>query len=77
MLAPCKLTVYLCIHAIVLSIMLQDGDTALYLAACWGKLEVAKMLVRYGAAVDIRKKVSLLPTVAEHAIHYTYGLPHD
>jgi hypothetical protein len=64
-------TVYLCIHAIVLSIMLQDGATALRLAASWGKLEVAELLVRYGAAVDIRGKVitfRCLPllAIAEH-----------
>jgi hypothetical protein len=50
-------TIYLCIHAIVLSIMLQDGATALRLAASWGKLEIIDLLVRYDAAVDIRDKV--------------------
>ena len=37
--------------------MLQDGETALHLAALFGHVEVVKMLVKYGAAVDIRNKV--------------------
>jgi hypothetical protein len=37
--------------------MLQDGATALRLAASWGKLEIVDLLVRYDAAVDIRDKV--------------------
>ena len=38
--------------------MLQDGVTALHLATLEGHVEVVKMLVKYGAAVDIRNKVS-------------------
>ena len=38
--------------------MLQNGETALHLAAMKGRVEVVKMLVKYGAAVDIRDKVS-------------------
>ena len=34
--------------------MLQDGDTALHLAAARGKVEVINLLVKHGAAVDIR-----------------------
>ena len=37
--------------------MLQDRWTALYWAAFKGHIEVVKMLVKYGAAVDIRDKV--------------------
>ena len=37
--------------------MLQNGDTALHSAALGGHAEVVKMLVKYGAAVDIRNKV--------------------
>ena len=37
--------------------MLQDGDTALHEAAKRGKVEAVKVLVKYGAAVDIRNKV--------------------
>ena len=37
--------------------MLQDGETALHWAALRGHVEVVKMLVKYGAAVDIRNKV--------------------
>jgi ankyrin repeat protein len=37
--------------------MLQDGDTSLHLAAMWGHPEVTNLLVKYGAAVDIRNKV--------------------
>ena len=38
-------------------IMLQSGETALHVAALKGHVEVIKMLVKYGAAVDIRNKV--------------------
>ena len=38
--------------------MLQDGETALYRAAMRGHAEVIKVLVDYGAAVDIRDKVA-------------------
>ena len=38
--------------------MLQDGETALHKAAYWGHVEVVQMLVKYGAAVDIKNKVS-------------------
>ena len=37
--------------------MLQYGLTALHWAATWGKVEVMNMLVKHGAAVDIRDKV--------------------
>ena len=37
--------------------MLQDGDTALHDAAWRGKVEVIDLLVKHGAAVDIRGKV--------------------
>ena len=37
--------------------MLQYGDTALHWAARGGHIEVVKMLVKYGAAVDTRNKV--------------------
>ena len=38
--------------------MLQEGRNALYQAANEGHIEVVKMLVKYGAAVDIRNKVT-------------------
>ena len=38
--------------------MLQDGDTALHWAAEEGEVEVVEMLVKYGAAVDIRNMVN-------------------
>ena len=41
-------------------IMLQDGVTALHRAAVWGHAHVVKLLVDYGAAVDIRSKVITL-----------------
>ena len=45
-------------HTIVTScIMLQNGETALHKAALKGYVEVMKMLVKCGAAVDIRNKV--------------------
>jgi ankyrin repeat protein len=37
--------------------MLQDGDTALHLAAMWGHPEVINLLVKHGAAVEVRNKV--------------------
>ena len=37
--------------------MLQDGETALHQAALKGHVEVVKMLVKYGAAVNISNKV--------------------
>jgi ankyrin repeat protein len=37
--------------------MLQDGHTALHLAAMVGEVEVINLLVKHGAAVDIRGKV--------------------
>ena len=37
--------------------MLQDGETALHKAALIGHVEEVKMLIDYGAAVDIRDKV--------------------
>ena len=37
--------------------MLQYGLTALHVAAVWGKVEVINLLVKHGAAVDIRDKV--------------------
>ena len=37
--------------------MLQDGETALHLAAKRGEVEAVKVLVKYGAAVDARNKV--------------------
>ena len=36
--------------------MIQDGEAALHRAALRGYVEVVKMLVNYGAAVDIRNK---------------------
>ena len=38
--------------------MLQRGETALHLAAEKGHGEVVKLLVKYGAVVDIRDKVT-------------------
>ena len=35
---------------------IQDGETALHRAAVRGYVEVVKLLVDYGAAVDIRNK---------------------
>jgi ankyrin repeat protein len=37
--------------------MLQDGHTALHYAAAKDHLEVIELLVKHGAAVDIRDKV--------------------
>ena len=37
--------------------MLQYGDTALHKAATQGKVEIINLLVKHGAAVDIRNKV--------------------
>ena len=40
--------------------MLQDGGTALHLAALKDHVEVVKLLVKHGAAVDVRNKVTKL-----------------
>ena len=37
--------------------MLQGGLTALHMAAVGGKVEVINLLVKHGAAVDIRGEV--------------------
>ena len=37
--------------------MLQNGETALHKAASEGGVEVVQLLVKYGAAVDIRDMV--------------------
>ena len=37
--------------------MLQNGNTALHRAAARGKVEAINLLVKHGAAVDIRNKV--------------------
>ena len=38
--------------------MLQYGWTALHEAVLEGRVEIVKVLVKYGAAVDIRSKVT-------------------
>ena len=38
-------------------IVLQDGDTALHLAASNGHTEITKILIDYHAAVDVSNKV--------------------
>ena len=35
----------------------QDGESALFTAACEGNVNVVKMLVDYGAVVDLSNKV--------------------
>ena len=37
--------------------MLQNDETALHWAALEGHVEVVKMLVKYGVAVDVRDEV--------------------
>lgn len=37
--------------------MLQDGRTALFMAALSGNADVVQMLVEFGIAVDIKDKV--------------------
>ena len=41
-------------------IHIQDSETALHQAALRGYVEVVKMLVNYGAAVDIRNKAYII-----------------
>ena len=38
--------------------MLQDGETALHWAAEEGEVEVVEILMKYGAAVDVRNRVN-------------------
>ena len=40
-------------------ISLQDGNTALILAASWGYTDVVKILVEHGSDMDIKNKVSV------------------
>ena len=49
--------------------MLQDGETALFRAALRGRVKIVKMLVDYGAAVDVRDKVTVV--IIEH--DYIHG----
>ena len=49
--------------------MLQDGWTALHEAALKGHVEVIKMLIKYGAAVDIRKKVTIFSGNKKMGMH--------
>ena len=46
-----------CLYNSNLMHMLQDGETALFWATREDQVEAVKMLVKYGAAVDIRNKV--------------------
>ena len=41
------------------TVLLQHGQTALFKAARWGHTDTVKILVDYGAAVDIRDEVLL------------------
>ena len=43
-------------HVYRIMMRIQDGETALHRAALCGYVEVVKMLVDYGAAVDIRNQ---------------------
>ena len=64
--------------------MLQDGLTALHAAAANGEVEIIKLLVKHGAAVDIRDKVlnfilqivhcTDCSTVSKMCILYNYSL---
>ena len=40
--------------------MLQDGATALHVAAVGGEVEVINLLVKHGAVVDIKDKVQCM-----------------
>lgn len=46
--------------------MLQDGQTALFEAAGRGHADIVKMLVDYGAVVDIRDEVAIVLWVWLH-----------
>ena len=37
---------------------MQNGETALHKASLKGHIDIVQLLVKYGAAVDIRDKVS-------------------
>ena len=50
--------------------MLQDGETALHKATKEGHVEVVKMLVKYGAAVDTRNKVGLTISCKDKTPHH-------
>lgn len=48
----------------------KSGETPLYSAALWGKLEVAKVLVKHGALIDARDNRKCTPL---HVVAFTEG----
>ena len=42
-----------------MSVITQDGDSPLILAARWGKTEVVSLLVKAGAALDLQNEVNM------------------
>ena len=49
-----------CSILLTLSVTAQDGDTALILAARWGRTDVVVELVRGGANLDMQDEVYML-----------------
>ena len=42
-----------------MSVISQDGDSPLMVAASWGRTEVVSLLVKAGAALDLQNKVNM------------------
>ena len=50
-----------------MSVITQNGDSALYWAAYWGRTEVIQQLVKAGANLDLQNKVCQY--VETHDVH--------
>ena len=42
-----------------MSVITQDGESPLMVAAGWGRTEVVSLLVKAGAALDLQNKVNM------------------
>ena len=58
-----------------MSVITQDGESALMLAASEGETEVVSLLVKAGAALDLQdqvyKRVTLIPSLSNAVCHLT------
>ena len=56
---PVRYTQYLCFVSVSLhiSVITQDGDSALMIAVRWSRTEVVSLLLKAGANTDLQNKV--------------------